>query len=130
MPLISPRGVWRRRASSKPAAFSREEESRLKKHLAPQAAVALQTNRWHELRDQSRVDQLKALAASLVGGGNFEQILSQVISTTAELLETQAASLYLYDENAKKLNPRRMANTCPCSSRRLNIPLDEKTAEG
>jgi starch synthase len=90
-------------AKEKPAAFSREKEQALINYFAPQAAAALQTNQWHEQRDQNRVDQLKKLAASLIGGGDFNRLLEDVVTTTAEILESQAASLYLVNKDTGNL---------------------------
>ena len=103
--IIGVLGIARRQ----PAAFSRGDERVLYKHLAPQAAIALRTSRWHAQRDQSRVEQLRILAASLVGGGGFHQLLERVVTTTAKVLEAQAASLYLINEDTSRLEIRAAA---------------------
>ncbi|MCL4868912.1 MAG: GAF domain-containing protein [Anaerolineae bacterium] len=77
--------------------FSRDDETTLA-YLARQAANALQTVYLKEKRDQDRVAQLSLLAASLVGGLDFDQLLEQVVKTTANVLRAQAASLYLVNE--------------------------------
>ncbi|MBN1487594.1 MAG: GAF domain-containing protein [Anaerolineae bacterium] len=90
-------------ASKRPAAFSRDQEQMLIQHLAPQAAAVFQTTRWYERRDRSRVEQLQMLTNSLTGRADFQELLDRVVKTTAEVLEAQAASLYLLDENGDKL---------------------------
>jgi len=90
-------------AKKEPAAFSRDDEQILSEHLVPQAVATLQTNRQHAQRDQNRVDQLKKLAASLIGGGNFNRLLEDVVTATAEVLESQAASLYLVNKDTGNL---------------------------
>jgi starch synthase len=96
-------------AREPPVAFSRDDERVLQKHLAPQAAVAMQTARWHTQRDQSRVEQLRTLAVSLVGGGDFDQLLERVVTTTAQVLEARAASLYLINKDTGRLEIRAAA---------------------
>jgi starch synthase len=88
-------------AKEKPAGFSHDVESVLTK-WSTQAAVALQTaysrkeiQQQREYRDKQRVEQLRKLASSLVGGGDLGSLLKLVVKTTAEVLEAQAASLYL-----------------------------------
>jgi len=89
-------------AKTQPAAFSRDDEFALI-DLATQAAGAVQTALWHERRDQSRAEKLGKLSASLIGGGDFQRLLENVVTTTAEVLEAQAGSLYLIDEETGKL---------------------------
>jgi starch synthase len=94
-------------AKEKPAAFSHDVENTLVK-WSSQAAATLQTALWHkekqlshEQRDRQRAEQLGKLASSLVGGSDLASFLQQVVKTTAEALEVQAASLYLLNPQNK-----------------------------
>ena len=76
------------------------------RHLAPQAAAAILTTRWHERRDRSRAEQLEMLTERLAGGTDFEELLKRVVQSIADVLEAQEASLYLLDESDKRLKIR------------------------
>ena len=92
-----------------PRFFTRDEEMALR-DLAAQSSNWLQAARLREQREQreqqreqQRVEDLGKLAASLVGGGDFAQLLDRVVTTTAQVLEAQAASLYLINEDTGRL---------------------------
>jgi starch synthase len=88
-------------AKAEPAAFSHDEETILKKRIAPQAAIVLEVAKLEEQSDRSRVTQLEKLAASLVAEGDLLRLLEAVVTTTAEVLHAKAASLYLVDDRKK-----------------------------
>ncbi|MBN1666011.1 MAG: GAF domain-containing protein [Anaerolineales bacterium] len=101
-------------ASDRPAAFSQDQQRWLTKTLAPQAAAVLRTfiqlqqkqDRLTESArrlDTERVVQLQHLAASLVVGGDFPQLLASVVATTRQELKAETASIYLFDPDQKKL---------------------------
>ena len=85
-------------SKAQPVAFLRDEVGVLRS-LASQATNVLQAAYSREQVDQSRVGQLRKLAASLVGGIDFDTLLRKVVSTTADVLQAEAASLYLINEN-------------------------------
>jgi starch synthase len=77
--------------------------------LAMQGANILQATQQREERDKSRVEDLRKLSQSLIGGVDFDRLLEQVLTTISEVLQTQAASLCLIDEDTKKLKIRAAA---------------------
>ncbi len=85
--------------------FSKEHGSELRT-VAAQAAPALEAMLRREEAERSRVSQLQQLAESLVGGGDFEQLLQSVTTTMAEVLQADAASLYLVNEETDRLEIR------------------------
>lgn len=86
--------------------ITRDTERILKKHLAPQAAIVLHNSRQREQDDQNRVSQLGRLANSLIAGDNFKSLLNEVVLTTAQVLQAEAASLYLINEENHHLEIR------------------------
>ena len=101
-------------ASRRPAVFSFDQQRWLSKLLAPQAAAALDTFRQLEHRERQRAEylsqlesnraqQLQNLANSLLIGGDFDQLLKAIVSTTATELKARTASLYLYDKARDRL---------------------------
>ena len=103
--LVSSRGQevgWIEVAKPMPGSFSREDEIALT-DLAAQAADALDAAQEREARDHVRVDRLRQLADSVLGGGDFNELLDRVVAATADALDVEAASLYLFDEETSKL---------------------------
>ena len=85
-----------------PGSFSREDEIALA-DLAAQAADALEASQEREARDRSRRERLGKLANSMLGGGDFQELLDRIVRATADVLDAQAASLYLVDDETNKL---------------------------
>ena len=50
-----------------------------------------------------RVDRLRQLADSVLGGGDFNELLDRVVAAAADALDVGGASLYLFDEAKGKL---------------------------
>ena len=93
---------WVEVAKPMPGSFSREDEIALA-DLAAQAADALDAAREREARDRVRVDRLRQLADSVLGGGDLNELLDRVVAATADALDVGGASLYLLDEAKEKL---------------------------
>lgn len=89
-------------AKPMPGSFSREDESALA-DLAAQAADALGAACDREARDHMRVDRLRQLADSVLGGGDYHELLNRIVSAAASVLDVGGASLYLLDETETKL---------------------------
>jgi starch synthase len=86
-----------------PAAFSREEEQSLFRYFAPQAAAALKINQWHTMRNRLMVEHLKKLSTSLIGGGDLDRLLNNIVNTTIHLLTSKTAGLFLYNKVTETL---------------------------
>ena len=56
-----------------------------------------------EAREHVRVDRLRQLAESVLGGGDFKELLDRVVAAAADALDVGGASLYLFDEAKGKL---------------------------
>ena len=103
--LVSSRGQeigWIEVVKPMPGSFSREDEIALG-DLAAQAADALDAAQDRGARGQVRVDRLRKLAASVLGGGDFDELLDHIVAATADALDVEAASLYLINEETSRL---------------------------
>ena len=89
-------------AKPMPGLFSREDEIALT-DLAAQAADAVDAAQEREARDYVRVERLGQLADSVLGGGDFNELLDRVVAAAADALDVGGASLYLFDEAKGKL---------------------------
>ena len=103
--LVSGRGQevgWIEAAKPMPGSFSREDEIALT-DLAAQAADAVDAAQEREALDRVRVERLGQLADSVLGGGDFNELLGRVVAAAADALDVGGASLYLFDEAKDKL---------------------------
>jgi starch synthase len=72
-------------------------------NLAYHSANFIRAAQDREDLDKNRVEDLRKLSESLVGGVEFDKLLQQVVTTISEVLQTEAASLYLVNEDSGKL---------------------------
>ena len=93
---------WIEVAKPMPGSFSREDAIVLA-DLAAQGADALDATREREARGCVRVDRLRQLADSVLGGGDFHELLDRIVTAAANILDVGGASLYLFDEAKGKL---------------------------
>ncbi len=90
-------------AHSATSAFTRDHEQFIEKQLAPVAAAALASTAWLHERDQIRLQQLRTLSNSLISTSNIDELLKKIVTTTMNVLQAQAASLYLWNDEAQVL---------------------------
>ncbi len=87
---------------SLPAAFSKEEESILHS-LGKQSANALLAAYLREQEVQNIIGQLRKLTNSLASETDIDTLLRNVLSNISDAFQTKHASLYLIDENNRRL---------------------------
>lgn len=89
-------------AHSRTAAFTRDHEQYVDR-LAPLAAVALAATAGLRERDEDRLQQLRTLAGSLISTATVDDLLQNIVTTTMQVLQAQAASVYIWDEEKELL---------------------------
>jgi starch synthase len=92
-------------AAKSAGAFTRDQEHTLTRVLGPYAVAALGSATYRSKEDENRSAKLSSLAASLVGGGGYDQLLTNAVRAIALALRAEAASLYLVDKD----NPRQVS---------------------
>jgi K+-sensing histidine kinase KdpD len=115
--------------SDQVAAFSANDE-RLLTTLAAQAAIAVRNARLHQ-EVQCRVNELTLLnrvGRAVTSSLDLEQILTTVMEETALLLNTEADSILLFDEESNELVFEAAAGLRSEEVKGLRIPLGQGIA--
>ena len=88
--------------SFRPSAFTREDED-LMVRLCAQTAQAIWTAREREAQLQGFQRNLGQLSGALAGSQDRQTLMDNIVNTIAEVLRVDAATLYLADEQSKRL---------------------------
>jgi len=95
--------IGRLRLIRKGAARLPRDKEQFLLEMSGQVAEAICAAQKREEQDQRRADQLGKLASSLIERGSFDLLLEEVVNTIAEVLQVDAATLYLADEKYERL---------------------------